>query len=140
LVQARPANRISNHGFGVHFAPALVGSVYPSPGVHQLEFATIAFVIACYFLPGIVAAYRNHHSAAAIMWLNLFLGWTLLGWVGALVWAFAAVNKPSEAPSKHVSTASHSPADELTKFSDLLDKGHITTEQFNEQKKRILGS
>jgi uncharacterized membrane protein YqaE (UPF0057 family) len=108
--------------------------------VHQLEFVSLAFVIACYFMPTIVGAWRNHHSATAIMWLNLFLGWTLLGWVGALVWAFTAVNKPSEAPNKLVSTTSHSPADELTKFSDLLDKGHITTEQFNEQKKRILGS
>jgi hypothetical protein len=107
--------------------------------VHQLEFVSIAFVIACYFLPGIVAAYRNHHSAAAIMWLNLFLGWTLLGWVGALVWAFTAVNKPSVGPSAPVITTSQSPADELTKFSELLDKGHITIEQFNEQKKRILG-
>lgn len=105
-----------------------------------MEFVLIAIVIACYFLPGLIAAYRNHHSAVAIMCLNLFLGWTLLGWVGALVWAFTAVNKSPIAPSAPTTATSQSPADELTKFSELLEKGHITIEQFNEQKKRILDS
>ncbi len=45
----------------------------------------MAFII--YFLPAIVARQRSHHNAAAILLLNLFLGWTFLGWVVALVWA-----------------------------------------------------
>ena len=45
----------------------------------------LAFVI--YFLPAIVAASRGHHNSNAIFLLNLFLGWTFLGWVLALVWS-----------------------------------------------------
>lgn len=38
-----------------------------------------------YFIPSIIA--YNKKNATAIIALNLLLGWTFLGWVGALVWA-----------------------------------------------------
>ena len=38
-----------------------------------------------YFLPTIVG--RRKRNAGAIFVLNLLLGWTLIGWVVALVWA-----------------------------------------------------
>jgi hypothetical protein len=40
-----------------------------------------------YFTPAIVALRRWHRQRMAITMLNLFLGWSLIGWVGALVWA-----------------------------------------------------
>lgn len=43
---------------------------------------------AIYFIPTLAANYLDHRNTSAIFILNLFLGWTLLGWVGALVWAF----------------------------------------------------
>lgn len=42
---------------------------------------------AIYFLPSIIAGSRGHMSAAAIVALNLLLGWTALGWILALVWS-----------------------------------------------------
>ena len=53
----------------------------------------LVLAIGLYFLPGIVAHIRDHHQKNAIVLLNLFLGWTLLGWVVALVWAATAVRK-----------------------------------------------
>jgi len=44
--------------------------------------------ICFYFLPAIVASHRKHKNATAIFLTNLFLGWTFIGWVVALVWAF----------------------------------------------------
>lgn len=44
-------------------------------------------VIAVYFIPAIVAVSRGCRHSAGIFILDLFLGWTLIGWVGALVWA-----------------------------------------------------
>lgn len=44
--------------------------------------------VLAYFLPTIIAASRGHRNAAAIFMLNLFLGWTFLGWVVSLVWSF----------------------------------------------------
>lgn len=47
----------------------------------------ISVLAALYFLPSIVAVARSHNNTAGIVVLNIFLGWTLLGWVGALVWS-----------------------------------------------------
>lgn len=42
-------------------------------------------LILGYLLPSIVAVYRKHRNGNAIFIVNLFLGWSLLGWVLALV-------------------------------------------------------
>jgi hypothetical protein len=53
--------------------------------VFFLPFFGLGFVT--YFLPTILAFARNKRDTAAILLLNLFLGWTMIGWVVALVWA-----------------------------------------------------
>jgi T4 superinfection immunity protein len=40
-----------------------------------------------YFLPSIIALARNKRDTVAILLLNLFLGWSVIGWIVALVWA-----------------------------------------------------
>lgn len=45
----------------------------------------MGLILAIYFLPTIVG--RNKENGTAIFILNLFLGWTFIGWVVALVWA-----------------------------------------------------
>jgi hypothetical protein len=42
---------------------------------------------AMYFLPTIIAFARNKRDTTSILLLNFFLGWTMIGWVVALVWA-----------------------------------------------------
>jgi hypothetical protein len=42
---------------------------------------------AIHFLPTIIAALRDGRSVVGIFLLNLFLGWTVIGWVIALIWA-----------------------------------------------------
>jgi hypothetical protein len=44
-------------------------------------------VILAYFVPMIVAHQRRHRQRFAITILNIFAGWTVIGWVGGLVWA-----------------------------------------------------
>ena len=48
----------------------------------------IVVALVIYFIPTIVALNRGHRNTAAIFIANLFLGWTFLGWVVCLVWAF----------------------------------------------------
>jgi hypothetical protein len=55
----------------------------------------ILLLLFLYFIPAFVAGARGHQNATAIFVLNLFLGWSVLGWVIALVWAFTAVERPS---------------------------------------------
>ena len=46
-----------------------------------------ACLVLLYFLPTTVALNAMNRQTLAIFVLNLFLGWTLIGWVVALVWA-----------------------------------------------------
>lgn len=59
----------------------------------------IIAIIAFYFLPAIIAFNRKHNNAAAILVLNLFLGWTFLGWVVCCVWAFTDNVAKEESPA-----------------------------------------
>jgi hypothetical protein len=45
------------------------------------------FGFVIYFLPTILAAARSKRDTMSIFVLNLFLGWTAIGWVIALIWA-----------------------------------------------------
>ena len=42
---------------------------------------------ALYFLPTIIACVRSSRSTTGIVLLNIFLGWTGIGWVVALIWS-----------------------------------------------------
>lgn len=46
-------------------------------------------LFALYFTPAIVAFAKKKKNTTSIVILNVFLGWTLVGWVVALVWATA---------------------------------------------------
>ena len=44
-------------------------------------------LFAFYCIPMCIAMFRNHQQMLAIIILNFFFGWTLLGWAVALVWS-----------------------------------------------------
>ncbi|AJJ10315.1 superinfection immunity family protein [Yersinia rohdei] len=50
----------------------------------------IGFGLALYFLPTLIANNRKHKSIGGIFLLNLLLGWSLVGWAIAFVWAFVS--------------------------------------------------
>ena len=46
------------------------------------------FLLLLYFLPTIIGRHRS--DATKIFIVNLFFGWTFIGWVIALIWACAS--------------------------------------------------
>jgi len=48
---------------------------------------TLLWWLAIYFAPWLVSLMRRHRSKLAIFITNLVFGWTLLGWIIALIWA-----------------------------------------------------
>ncbi len=50
-------------------------------------FPIFGFGFVMYFLPSIIALARSKPDITGIVLLNFFLGWTMIGWVVALVWA-----------------------------------------------------
>jgi hypothetical protein len=58
--------------------------------------------LAVYFIPAIIASARRKRNWRAIFALNLLAGWTIVGWIGALVWSLTV--EPPVAPA-HVPEA-----------------------------------
>jgi hypothetical protein len=59
-------------------------------GGAAVGFAMMAAVILSfgfYLLPSIIAFKRGHHQRVAVLLVNIFAGWTFIGWVAALVWS-----------------------------------------------------
>ncbi|AXF01533.1 superinfection immunity protein [Paraburkholderia hospita] len=56
----------------------------------------VAVLLVLHFVPSVVAALRDHHHLAAIVALNILLGWTFLGWTIALVWSL--MNQRNQEP------------------------------------------
>jgi Superinfection immunity protein len=50
----------------------------------------LAILLFIYFFPAYIASFRKKKNTAAIFVLNLFFGWTVFGWVLALIWAFVS--------------------------------------------------
>jgi hypothetical protein len=50
-----------------------------------MEYAILFLVL--YFVPSLLGFGMKHKSSASILVVNLFLGWTFVGWVVALAWA-----------------------------------------------------
>jgi T4 superinfection immunity protein len=54
-------------------------------GIFLLILIVIGFAV--YFLPYSIARIRRTEHGPAIFWVNVFFGWTVLGWIAALIWA-----------------------------------------------------
>jgi lysylphosphatidylglycerol synthetase-like protein (DUF2156 family) len=51
------------------------------------RLATQLAIILVYLAPSIIAQRYQHPRQPAILMLNVALGWTIVGWVVALIWA-----------------------------------------------------
>ncbi|AEV97743.1 hypothetical protein A4D02_16135 [Niastella koreensis] len=131
------------------------------------EWILIIIAFSLYFLPSIIANARKNSNATAITLLNLFLGWTVIGWITALIWAFASSSKHAPTIVVHNTSQSYSQEykaehpqpkqqmqpevsstklltqqdkiDHLRQLKQLLDEGVLTSEEFNSQKAVVLG-
>lgn len=127
-----------------------------------LGWGMIFVLLVPYFIPTIIAVVRRKASAVGVFFLNLFLGWTFIGWIGALIWALSADRGPtvivnnapppppqsSPPPPMHgyTNVTIRKPAptqqdkiDQLRQLKQLLDEGVLTEAEFNRQKAQILG-
>ncbi|NPT35191.1 superinfection immunity protein [Paraburkholderia xenovorans] len=52
-----------------------------------IQGAVVIAVLMLYLAPAMIADARNREDAFAVTMVNILLGWTVLGWFAALIWA-----------------------------------------------------
>jgi uncharacterized membrane protein YqaE (UPF0057 family) len=63
----------------------VLGKLFPN--AEDWLVVLVPLFLVAYFIPFFVAAGRRHRFTTAIGLINLLLGWTILGWLGAMIWA-----------------------------------------------------
>lgn len=61
-------------------------------GFVALLMAACIVAVAIYVLPALLAWSMGSPQLMAITLVNLLLGWTILGWIAALIWAVMSGN------------------------------------------------
>jgi hypothetical protein len=59
-------------------------------------YIALGSMLSIYLAPLIIATVRDHHRLPWIGLLNFAAGWTVVGWIGALVWSVTAIRQPAE--------------------------------------------
>lgn len=71
---------------------AMIGNTLTLAHAEKLQSAgsttlLMVFLGIPYLLPSIIASSRRHRNGWGILILNLLLGWTIIGWIAALIWS-----------------------------------------------------
>jgi hypothetical protein len=148
--------------------------------MERFSIIVVIVFILIYFFPSVIAFSKSKSNTAAIFVLNLFLGWSFIGWIVALVWALSKdketqpiiVNNNAYSEHRIVTPTFTQPLpvsnqnssdiqkniqsletksieqnsklhqekiENLQKLKQLLDAGILTQDEFDQQKKQILG-
>ena len=59
-------------------------------------YLALGSMLGLYIAPLIIATVRDHDRLPWIGLLNFAAGWTVVGWIGALVWSVTAIRQPAE--------------------------------------------
>lgn len=116
---------------------AAIFSIFPAsafaqeagPNFLEENKLAIAILVYLYLLPGQVSWWRKHPSKWAIIVTNVVFGWTLIGWVVALIWALGKKQTVVVVPS--TGGAEKSAAEKIAEAKTLLDAGTITQAEFD---------
>jgi len=74
-------NQVVNNA--INNAAVGLGALFAGLGIFLILITL--FAIALYFVPTIIAVLRHSHLTLPVVLINVLLGWTLIGWVVALV-------------------------------------------------------
>lgn len=55
---------------------------------YLMFYVYLLAILYVYFFPTILAFILRHINPWAVMYVNLSIGWTVIGWFAVLVWAF----------------------------------------------------
>ena len=99
----------------------------------------ISFILtSLYFLPYLTAQKQSHIKLRTIYLLNIFTGWTVIGWIGIMIWLYTPTK-----PQNHTHSNKQI-VNERLKYKQLLDEllnsGAISQEEYQQRIDELLNS
>lgn len=93
----------------------------------------LLFIVALflYFIPVWIGWGKRNIDSVIVV--NFLLGWTVLGWIVALVMAL----NPDD-PQVIIQNSKEGKFDRLAKLKSLLDSGALTEAEYNQEKNKLL--
>ncbi|MEG2162500.1 MAG: superinfection immunity protein [Chryseobacterium sp.] len=92
-----------------------------------------------YFIPSVIGILRKHHNLVGLIALNILLGWTVIGWVGALIWSFLRSNKGQTIIVQgKPEVRQESKYEMLERLNSLKNSGAISEEKYDIEKSQLL--
>ena len=79
-----PTTDFNNPGIRLGLLPGVFGVSVDPP----MELILVPLLLGAYFLPTVIAFRRQHPACDGIFLTNLFAGWTGIGWLAVLWWAW----------------------------------------------------
>jgi Superinfection immunity protein len=90
------SKRIVSNTIGALAAGIMIGAAvtfYDHPAAALGPVLALVCVLAVYLFPTAIAAKMDNRNLLAIFILNVLLGWTLIGWIVALIWAVVGIDR-----------------------------------------------
>jgi hypothetical protein len=57
---------------------------------NAISLLPVLLVLILYFVPTAIAHRRDVEDYGKIFFVNMFFGWTVVGWIAVLIWSFRA--------------------------------------------------
>ena len=121
-------------GIASALTPVLAYASYEEKDLHDKTVVVGFFVIACliggligtfvYFLPFLYAWKTKHPNTLVIFVINILTGWTVVGWVAAMIFA---TQKPTGGLQE-----------KLKALDDLKNRGLITEQEYTASRSKLL--
>jgi Superinfection immunity protein/zinc-ribbon domain len=109
--------------------PLLIFPFFPFFPFFHFHPVFLLVSLFLYFLPAFLA--RNKPNFTAILLLNLFAGWTFIGWIIALVWALSGQSQgQAAAPAQPVAGSAPQPQAKASFFCSTCGKPCVAGASF----------
>ncbi|WP_348971407.1 superinfection immunity protein [Pseudomonas atacamensis] len=96
--------------------------------------------VLVYFMPSLNARHRRHPNFSSILLLNLFLGWTLIGWVVSIVWSASSIAPIEPIRVRPEAEPSEDKYQKIERLGGLKEKGLLNEAEYEAEKAKILQS
>lgn len=101
------------------------------------EFIIVIITFVLNFLPIIICLERGGKNIVTVLLLNIFLSWTIIGWLVALYLALKKEKKTNSLLLTDNENFSEKYSN-IEKLHSLYERNIISEEEFNIQKKKLL--